>query len=151
MKITSRTRYAVIAVLHLAREYGNGPVTIGRISEAHGISVKYLENIMRSLATAGVVRSTKGKKGGYVLSKTPGEMSVYEVFVATEGRPGEYESGADGEKLQRLESRLMRDVWCFLGETISQHLKSISFQGMIEKQNQVYSTLKRLKKEFPVS
>jgi Rrf2 family protein len=150
MRISSRTRYAAIAVLHLSREYGNGPVAIRKISEEHSISVKYLENIMRSLAAAGVVRSEKGKKGGYLAVRHPKDISVYDVVHATDQQLAVAFCEKEDSRPKRLEACSMRDVWCLLGDTITEYLKSISFQDMIEKQEQVYSTLRRLKNDFLV-
>jgi Rrf2 family transcriptional regulator, cysteine metabolism repressor len=150
MRISSRTRNAAIAMLHLAREYGNGPVAGRKISADHEISPKYLENIMRSLITAGLVSSIKGKKGGYMMARQPKDISVYDVFLATDGQPDmAYYPDRAGSR-SRLDTGTMRDVWYLLGETISGYLKSVSFRDMIEKQKQVYAALRRLKKEFQV-
>jgi Rrf2 family protein len=135
MRITTRARYAARAVLYLAQEYGNGPIALHRISEDQEISVKYLENIMRTLVTAGIIKSEKGKNGGFVLSRPPAEITMKDVVEATEGQLAIVFCANEPDACKRSGLCTMRDVWCSLGEKITGHLKSYNFQDMMKTKN----------------
>jgi Rrf2 family protein len=85
MKISTRSRYAIRALLCLTMKYDNGPMPLKKISETQKISVKYLENIMRLFINAGIVRSSKGKRGGFTLAKDPKKIKMSEVINIAEG------------------------------------------------------------------
>ncbi|RKY23092.1 MAG: Rrf2 family transcriptional regulator, partial [Planctomycetota bacterium] len=74
MKLSTRTRYGVRALLELAGSYGKGPLQIKVIAHRQDISVKYLEQLIAILKSAGLVKSIRGSKGGYVLAKTPNQI-----------------------------------------------------------------------------
>ncbi len=83
--ITQKTRYALRSLLFLVEQSGGGPVQLGRIAETQRIPPKYLELIMLDLKKAGLVKSIRGPKGGYRLSRTPDEISFGEIVRAMEG------------------------------------------------------------------
>ncbi len=83
--ITTRTRYGLRALIYIALNSSNQPVTIHSISKAKKISLKYLENIFKLLKQSGIVTSTRGSEGGYLLSRNPEEISLLEIFTALEG------------------------------------------------------------------
>ena len=74
MKLTTKGRYAARAMLELALNHGNGPLQLREIAQKQEISERYLERMMRALVTAGLVRSTRGKHGGFSLAKNPDEI-----------------------------------------------------------------------------
>lgn len=83
--IAQKTRYALRSLLFLAEEQGNGPTQLGRIAETQRVPPKYLELIMLDLKKAGLVKSARGPKGGYVLARSPQEISFGEVVRTMEG------------------------------------------------------------------
>lgn len=83
--ITQKTRYALRSLLFLVEEGGGSPVQLGRIAETQRIPPKYLELIMLDLKKAGLVKSIRGPKGGYGLSRTPDLISFGEIVRAMEG------------------------------------------------------------------
>ena len=83
MRLSTRGRYATRASLYLAMNYGKGPVSLKTISKDQDISVKYLENIMRLLSARGIVVSSKGKGGGFVLAKKPSEINLVDIVKTT--------------------------------------------------------------------
>jgi Rrf2 family protein len=131
LKITTRVRYAARAVLYLSEKYGEGPVALHRISDDQEISIKYLENIMRALLTAGIVRSDKGKNGGFTLARHPKDVTMSDVVEATEGSISLVFCVKEPENCKRADECSMREIWCSLGEKINEHLKSFNFQDMI--------------------
>ena len=85
MKFSTKGTYGLRAVVELAARYGDGPVSLAAVAMEQGISEAYLEQLMRSLKKAGIVKTARGKSGGYLLSKKPQEISVLEVLRALEG------------------------------------------------------------------
>ena len=85
MILSKKTRYAIVALTRLAREYGKGPMQIREISESEKIPQSFLENILLELKKAGILGSNLGKAGGYYLLKKPEEVSLAEVVRHFEG------------------------------------------------------------------
>jgi Rrf2 family protein len=87
MKITAKAEYACLAVIELARSWGEGvPKRVREIAEGHNISEQYLIQILIQLKAAGLVYSSRGSVGGYQLARSPSEISVAEVITAIDGR-----------------------------------------------------------------
>ena len=84
MKLSSKGRYAVMALADLAKFNSNEPVSLRDISLRQGISLVYLEQLFFKLKKNKIVNSVRGKKGGYVLNKNASEIKISEVFVAVE-------------------------------------------------------------------
>jgi len=92
ISVTSKSRYAVVALAELARS-GNNPVPIGQIAERRGIPVQFLEQLFSTLRRAGILVSHRGAKGGYTLARPADEITVLEVVQALDGVVG-----AEGEE-----------------------------------------------------
>jgi Rrf2 family protein len=85
MILSKKTRYAIVALTRLAREYGKGPMQIREIAEGEKIPQSFLENILLDLKKSGILGSNLGKAGGYYLLKKPEEVSLAEVVRLFEG------------------------------------------------------------------
>lgn len=85
MMISSRTRYGMRAILMLAQHYGKAPLQIKMIAENEDISPKYLEQLIRILKLDGLLRSVRGPRGGYALTRPPEEIKLKQIFLAFEG------------------------------------------------------------------
>jgi Rrf2 family protein len=83
--LSKKTRYAIVALTRLAREFGNGPVQIREIAEKEKIPQRFLENILLELRKLGILGSKLGKEGGYYLVKKPGEVSLLDIVRYFEG------------------------------------------------------------------
>jgi len=83
--LSKKTRYAMLALIRLAKEYWKGPVLIKDISEGENIPLKFLENILLDLKKSGILGSKQGKNGGYYLIKKPEEVSLAVVVRLFEG------------------------------------------------------------------
>lgn len=83
--LAKKTRYAMLALSVLAREYGKAPVPIGLIAEREKIPQRFLEGILLTLKNKGLLSSTRGKTGGYCLAKEPAEIALLDVVVCFEG------------------------------------------------------------------
>jgi Rrf2 family protein len=83
--ISKKSKYALNALVHLARKFGEGPLLISAIAEEENIPQKFLENILLELKNSGILGSKKGKGGGYYLRKPPEEVSVAQVLRLFDG------------------------------------------------------------------
>ncbi|MFV9615292.1 MAG: Rrf2 family transcriptional regulator [Gammaproteobacteria bacterium] len=84
MRLTTKGRYAVTAVLDLALHHDNGPVSLAAISERQGISLSYLEQLFAKLRRNNIVSSTRGPGGGYSLTNTVNDVSVSDIILAVD-------------------------------------------------------------------
>jgi len=84
MRLTTKGRYAVTAVLDLALHHDNGPVSLAAISERQGISLSYLEQLFAKLRRNNIVSSTRGPGGGYTLTNTINDVSVSDIILAVD-------------------------------------------------------------------
>jgi Rrf2 family protein len=85
MILSKKTRYAIVALTRLAREYGNGPIQIKEIAESEKIPQSFLENILLELRKLGILGSKLGKAGGYYLLKKPEDVNLAEIVRHFEG------------------------------------------------------------------
>lgn len=83
--ISRKTRYAIMALLRLAKEYGNGPMLIAEIAKIEGVPQKFLEAILNDCKKMGVVQSKMGKAGGYFLIKAPAQIDLATIYNHFEG------------------------------------------------------------------
>ena len=95
ISVTSKSRYAVVALAELARS-GTEPVPIGQIAERRGMPMQFLEQLFSTLRRAGILTSHRGAKGGYTLARPPDEITVLEVVQALDGVVGEEGKEAGG-------------------------------------------------------
>ncbi len=95
ISVTSKSRYAVVALAELARS-GAEPVPIGQIAERRGMPVQFLEQLFSTLRRAGILDSRRGAKGGYTLARPPEQITVLEVVQALDGVVGEEGKEAGG-------------------------------------------------------
>lgn len=95
ISVTSKSRYAVVALAELARS-GDTPVPIGQVAERRGMPVQFLEQLFSTLRRAGILTSHRGAKGGYTLARKPEEITVLEVVQALDGVVGQEGKEAGG-------------------------------------------------------
>jgi len=98
MKLTTKGRYAVMALADLAKFDNNGPVSLRDISLRQGISLLYLEQIFSKLKKDNIVKSIRGVNGGYVLTKNPSEIKLSNIFSAVDERVKTVQCKKDSKK-----------------------------------------------------
>ena len=130
MKFSTRGRYALRAMIMLAEHYGDGPLTIRVISEKQEISLKYLEAIIRTFATAGLVISAKGKSGGFILAKNPAEISMADILKTSEGTLSPVPCLDNPEICALKEGCKSMKMWKGLKEVTLKYLESISLRDI---------------------
>ena len=133
MKLSTRTRYGIRAILELAMNYGKGPLQIRVIAQNQDISVKYLEQLMTILRSAGFVRSIRGSKGGYLLARQPSQIKLSDVFDALEGNVTTVECVEDKNYCDRTADCIARQVWMQVQQAIKNVLQSITLQDLVNR------------------
>ncbi len=97
MKLSTRSRYGLIAVVDLALAYGEGPVSLATLANTQGVSESYLEQLLRTLKSQGIVETVRGASGGYVLRDDPKTLSVGRVLEILEGSTAVVDCVGTGE------------------------------------------------------
>ncbi|MFN0301052.1 MAG: Rrf2 family transcriptional regulator [Burkholderiales bacterium] len=131
MRLTTKGRFAVTAVLDLATNQGDGPVSLGEISGRQKISLSYLEQLFGKLRRSGLVKSTRGPGGGYMLARPPLEISVADIIVAVD-EPIDATSCGGQENCVEDQKCITHDLWEGLNEHIFSFLRSVSLAKLID-------------------
>lgn len=133
MKLSTRTRYGIRAILELAQNYGKGPVQLKIVARNQGISVKYLEQLMAMLKSAGIVNSIRGSKGGYILAKSPEQIKLSDCFNCLEGPVVTVECVENDNYCPRISDCIAREVWAEIQKAVMTVLESMTLQNLLDK------------------
>ncbi|MBY6063791.1 Fe-S cluster assembly transcriptional regulator IscR [Pseudidiomarina sediminum] len=134
MRLTSKGRYAVTAMLDVALHTEQGPVPLADISERQGISLSYLEQLFARLRKQGLVSSVRGPGGGYRLGITPDEISISAVIRAVDESIDATRCGGQGD-CQGGHRCLTHSLWSNLSERIEDFLANISLAELVKQQD----------------
>ncbi len=144
MKLSTKIRYGARAMLELASHYGEGPLELHEIAKKENISLKYLEQVIIPLRTAGVVTSVRGSKGGYCLARPPSEVCLKDLVEILEGPLNLVDCLGDPKRCERSSSCVTREIWNEVSEAICTIFQSITLEDMVrrkkEKQGMVAPT-----------
>ena len=132
MRLTTKGRYAVTAMLDLAIHYSDGPITLADISGRQGISLSYLEQLFSKLRKHGLVDSARGPGGGYRLSRPAVEIAVVEVITAVDEKVDATRCGGKGN-CQGEERCLTHELWTDLSSQIYDFLNNITLGELVER------------------
>jgi Rrf2 family protein len=133
MRVSTRTRYGIRAVVELARQEGQSPLQLRVIGEREEISVKYLEQLMAVLKAAGLVRSVRGAKGGYVLARPADQITMDEVYRCLEGPVVTVECAEDPGACKRVTDCAARGLWVNVERAIHEVLASTTLADIAAK------------------
>ncbi|WP_130536964.1 Rrf2 family transcriptional regulator [Thiomicrorhabdus indica] len=133
MKLTSKGRYAVTAMLDIALNQEKGAITLSLISERQGISLSYLEQIFAKLKRAQLVSSARGPGGGYRLSRNPKEISVGQIIHAVDENLDASQCSGQ-QNCKGGEECLSHQLWCEVSSKIDDFLQGIALQDVMDKQ-----------------
>ncbi|NGZ06807.1 MAG: Rrf2 family transcriptional regulator [Magnetococcales bacterium] len=134
MKLTTRGRYAVTAMLDLCCQDGETPVALIDISRRQEISLSYLEQLFAKLRRRGLVRSVRGPGGGYLLEVAPAAISIADIIRAVDEpiRATSCEEG-DPEGCRKATRCITHHLWERVGTHINRYLESIHLGTLIEE------------------
>ncbi len=132
MKLTTKGRYAVTAMLDLALHAQKGPVSLADISERQGISISYLEQLFSKLRKNELVSSVRGPGGGYRLSRDGSQIFVAQIIDAVDEKVDVTRCMGEGN-CQDGETCLTHDLWQDLSNQLHQFLSEISVQSLVDR------------------
>lgn len=136
MKLTTKGRYAVTAMLDLALHDDNGPVSLVEISERQDISLSYLEQLFSKLRRKELVTSMRGPGGGYSLSRDPEKIAISNIIIAVDENLDVTSCGSSAAGCQGKNQRcLTHNLWMDLSHRIQSFLDDISLKDMMDKKD----------------
>ena len=136
MKLSTRGRYGTRALLELATRWDEGPVLLKDIARRQQIPLPYLQHLIGPLVQAGIVKSTRGVRGGVSLLKPPQEIRLSEVIQLLEGSIALVECVSSPETCQRSALCVSHDIWDEVKEAVNKVLESTTLQDLVERQKQ---------------
>ena len=134
MKLSTKGRYAIRAMLDLALQSGTEPVMIKDISKRQEVSDLYLEQLFNRLKTAGLVRSIRGPKGGFMLTKPPSQIRLADIVQAMEGSTAPVECVDNATFCSRADSCVTRKVWAEIKKAMDEVLESTTLQDLVKQE-----------------
>src|SRR4030042_1909197 len=134
MKLSVRGRYGTRVLLDLALQGGEEPVPLKDIARRQQISLLYLEHLIAPLIAVGMVRSTRGPRGGVCLARLPGEIKLSEVIGLLEGSIAAVDCVSDPKACSRSELCVTRHLWTELKKAMDGVLESVTLQDLVERQ-----------------
>lgn len=139
MKLSTKGRYGLRALIDLAQYSGEEPVSITNISDRQGISERYLEQLMSMMKKAGLVKSIRGAGGGYVLARDVEDISVGDVLRALEGslEPVECSALNSEEGCKSADSCVTKYVWQRINDSINQTVDEIKVAQLVKESKEM--------------
>lgn len=134
MKLSTRGRYGTRALLDLALHLGEEPISLKAIAKRQQISLSYLDHLITPLIAGGIVRSTKGPKGGVSLAKNPEDIKLSQIINLLEGSMAPVECVDNPEVCSRSAFCVTRDIWSEIKKATNGVLESVTLQDLVERQ-----------------
>ena len=136
MKLSTKGRYGVKAMVDLAINYGETPVSIKTISSRQNISEYYLEQLFSPLRKASLIKSVRGAQGGYVLNREPKDIKVSEIMEVLEG-PIEIAECIEGVQCNNIDCCATRLLWKKIKGSIDEVMESVTLQDIVNDYNRI--------------
>lgn len=133
MRLTTKGRFAVTAMVDLAMHHGSGPVTLAEISGRQKISLSYLEQLFGKLRRHRLVESVRGPGGGYNLARDMAKVSVADIILAVD-EPIDATQCGGKENCHDDQKCLTHDLWAALNDRIFSYLESVSLRQLVDNQ-----------------
>jgi Rrf2 family iron-sulfur cluster assembly transcriptional regulator len=133
MRLTTKGRFAVTAMVDLAMRGGRSPVTLAQISARQKISLSYLEQLFGKLRRHNLVDSVRGPGGGYCLARDMAQVSVADIILAVD-EPIDATQCGGKENCHDDQKCLTHDLWAALNERIFEYLGSVSLRHLVDNQ-----------------
>lgn len=138
MKISTKGRYGLRAMLDLALNSAGDLVTLSSIADRQGVSANYLEQVFAMLRKSGLVKSVKGAQGGYVLAERPSQITVGSILRALEGELSVTDDHVSIQDLSpSVEYCLQKNVWEKINESINLVVDSITLGDLMDEQKRL--------------
>jgi Rrf2 family protein len=134
LKIGTRTRYGLRTILEIAQSKNSGGIFQKEIAFNQSLSNKYLDHIIHSLKTAGLICNVKGKKSGYMLTRKPEDITIFDIHQAFEPHICLVECLSTNYHCDREEKCVAQGFWKRLNVMIVQYLKSVTVADLVNQQ-----------------
>jgi len=138
MKLSTRARYGTRALLELALHWGEGPILLKDIAQRQQIPLPYLQHLIGPLVQVGIIKTTRGKRGGISLLKPPKEVVLGEVIQLLDGSIAPAKCVDSPETCPLSGHCVTRDIWEEVKKAIGTVLESVTLQELVERQRQKY-------------
>lgn len=134
MRLTTKGRFAVTAMIDLALRQGTGPVTLAAISQRQQISLSYLEQLFGKLRRNDLVESTRGPGGGYTLGRKPADITVADIITSVDEPIDATHCGGKENCLGEAGRCMTHELWTALNERMVEFLDSVNLQDLVDQQ-----------------
>jgi Rrf2 family transcriptional regulator, iron-sulfur cluster assembly transcription factor len=149
MRLTTKGRFAVTAMIDLALRQHTGPVTLAGIAERQKISLSYLEQLFGKLRRNQLVASVRGPGGGYCLARSMGQMSVADIIQAVDETLDATQCGGRGD-CHDDHPCMTHNLWTSLNKRMFDYLRSVTLQELVDQQKNNAACVAALQEETPV-
>jgi len=136
MKLSTRVRYGLRALIELADSQRGSPVLLDSVARKQGISRKYLDAIFARLKAAGLVTSSRGAGGGFLMARKPGEITVLDVYTGLEGPVVLVDCKAQDRHCGREDICPTSEVWAKLSHIMEEYMGSVTLDSLVEKKRE---------------
>ena len=134
MRLTTKGRFAVTAMIDLALRQNSGPVTLAAISQRQQISLSYLEQLFGKLRRNELVESTRGPGGGYTLARKAADITVTDIITSVDEPIDATQCGGKENCLGEQGRCMTHDLWASLNAKMLEYLNSISLKSLVDDQ-----------------
>jgi len=134
MRLTTKGRFAVTAMIDLALRQNNGPVTLAAISQRQQISLSYLEQLFGKLRRHELVESTRGPGGGYTLARKAADITVADIIVSVDEPIDSTQCGGKENCLGEAGRCMTHELWAALNQRMVEFLDSVTLQKLVDEQ-----------------
>ncbi|MFO7956679.1 MAG: Rrf2 family transcriptional regulator [Candidatus Brocadiia bacterium] len=132
MRLSARARYGSRAMLDLALHFGQGPVSLREVCERQEVSESYMENLMAPLRHSGLVRTERGRHGGYALARNPAQITLGDIVRALDGPLEPVHCVNSPDECDRSAECVTRLMWEGLKDAADGYLDSVTLADMAE-------------------
>ncbi len=136
MKLTTKCRYGIRAVMEIARNYQIRPTKRKDIAQTQEIPDSFLENILIDLKHAGIIASIRGVKGGFVLKQSPDQITAADIFVALQGPLSLVDCIDSPTSCDRVEKCVVRPMWQEMQKAQERVLEGTTIESLVKKEDE---------------
>ncbi|MDZ8034905.1 MAG: Rrf2 family transcriptional regulator [Nostoc sp. DedQUE08] len=134
MELSCKSEYAILALLEMAAHYESGePLQIRQIAAQQNIPDRYLEQLLATLRRGGIVKSQRGSKGGYLLTREPRKIILFEILECLEGL--EARAGEENVNSKSIDSSVIEEIWQEASRAANSVLQKYTLQDLCEKRD----------------
>ncbi|MDF5735630.1 MULTISPECIES: RrF2 family transcriptional regulator [unclassified Nostoc] len=134
MELSCKSEYAILALLEMAAHYGSGePLQIRQIAAQQNIPDRYLEQLLATLRRGGIVKSQRGSKGGYLLTREPRKIILFEILECLEGL--EVLTCEENVNSKTVDSSVIDEIWQEASRAANSVLQKYTLQDLCEKRD----------------